>query len=117
MGPTPPAPSKPSCPPGPVRRFRFGEVLSAVHDAVADRQQVCALVMLMQPRANDSDGAAMMNDFINVVCAINKLFKHPLTQRFRRTFWTNPCRKNTNPANTTANGAGPMRSQNIGLSV
>ena len=88
-----------------------------MHDAVADRQQVCALVMLMQPRANDSDGAAMMNDFINVVCAINKLFKHPLTQRFRRTFWTNPCRKNTSPANTTANGAGPMRSQNIGLSV
>jgi hypothetical protein len=30
------------------------------------------LVVLMQPRANDSDGAAMMNDFINIVRAINK---------------------------------------------
>src|SRR5262245_46644284 len=43
-----------------------------MYDAVADRQQLCAPVILMQPRANDSDGAAMMSDFIDVVLAISK---------------------------------------------
>jgi hypothetical protein len=50
----------------------FGEVLPTVHDPMTDRQQLCALVMLSQPRANDRDGAAMMKDIIGVLRAIDK---------------------------------------------
>jgi hypothetical protein len=39
---------------------------------MADRQQRCVPVMLMQPRVNDTDGAAMMKDFFGVVRAIDK---------------------------------------------
>jgi hypothetical protein len=46
--------------------------LPAVHDPMADCQQRCAPVTLMHPRANDSDGAAVMKDFAGVVRAIDK---------------------------------------------
>jgi putative SOS response-associated peptidase YedK len=44
-------------------------------------------------------------------------FNPKKAQRSLDALGLNPCRENTSPVNTMANGAGPIRSQNTGLSV